>query len=878
MNTSFKDLFCEGATEQSEIDDEILYLGYDTEYTEGVSLTTSQFYIKGRFIRGENRFEGLNDLLAVRIVIDFGTVLVFDDRLLKAGLPYCKVLSQRLKGICNLLDMSYIKQMVLCTFYSNAELSAWFPTADDLIALKHLQGDVGVIETEGYKKFVQELTCIDITGSLSLKGYHLNLPFEVDVIDARHIFSQTDLKSLGKSLKINKLETIDFEKKNANQWLEEDFEMFMDYACIDAVIPLEAICSMHSCKNELYTKLANKKIVPDVIKPSAVKFLNKRFYTTGTIAESLIASVMEAQAVSGKFDKLTSWENTKMAPEARTTKGGLNKVFVKTPTLTRNVDQYDISGAYSTAMRVFKLPLSEPQIMGSHFTTLKELSSKLDREDVEYAIFNMVFKLPEDCSEWDRPLTILNYDNNVGFTGTETDRNQWFTTYEILTLATIHESLAIEIIIGYVWTKERTQEFLSLDALYTEFKTLRVKYKALGESGDAMQNTIKLIGNAGYGKTLQDKTVVDTEMLMTSMLRQGPARREFFKTTVRSKIYLSIWGNAITSSIRSVVALTAWKNKAYMAVTDSIVCDTGTFIHSKDIKTPFNKLNSLLEQIHWECDYTNVHFIILKERDYFSFTLKDEENTSVFTELENHSATEDIIDKMNILKAAKRGFKSSSKDKHSQNIDFATKSIRRMGGQPITFIEKGLIKFSDFLFHRKVLNDTYHTTKRLGSDNIRYLCNTISDLQKHIRIKEKCKLKGYADALDCKNNDLDLYNRIHNTTQAPKKQAVIRTPIFIRYHIFNLIATSYSLRNIELILTYLNIKISKSTLQRWNAEHRRGKAADYYGSGPRVMKTDFSLLNDNYFIDLEDGHSLKSIYTYALRLREPVALNKDLIV
>ena len=36
-----------------------------------------------------------------------------------------------------------------------------------------------------------------------------------------------------------------------------------------------------------------------------------------------------------------------------------------------------------------------------------------------------------------------------------------------------------------------------------------------------------------------------------------------------------------------------------MAVNDSIVCDVGTFVHSKDIKTPFSKLNRLLEQIHW---------------------------------------------------------------------------------------------------------------------------------------------------------------------------------------------------------------------------------------------------------------------------------------
>lgn len=75
-----------------------------------------------------------------------------------------------------------------------------------------------------------------------------------------------------------------------------------------------------------------------------------------------------------------------------------------------------------------------------------------------------------------------------------------------------------------------------------------------------------------------------------------------------------------------------------MAVTDSIVCDTGTFVHSKDIKTPFSKLNRLLEQIHWECDYTNVHAIIFKERDYFSFSLRDEKDTQTLLDFENNAA------------------------------------------------------------------------------------------------------------------------------------------------------------------------------------------------------------------------------------------------
>lgn len=88
-----------------------------------------------------------------------------------------------------------------------------------------LQGDKGQI-LDSYDQNVEkvkDLSCIDITGSLSLKGFHLGLTFQVDVIDAKHIFAQTDLKSLGESLKINRLDEIDFAKKTANQWLEQDF-------------------------------------------------------------------------------------------------------------------------------------------------------------------------------------------------------------------------------------------------------------------------------------------------------------------------------------------------------------------------------------------------------------------------------------------------------------------------------------------------------------------------------------------------------------------------------------------------------------------------------------------------------------------------------
>ena len=60
-----------------------------------------------------------------------------------------------------------------------------------------------------------------------------------------------------------------------------------------------------------------------------------------------------------------------------------------------------------------------------------------------------------------------------------------------------------------------------------------------------------------------------------------------------------------------------------------------------------------------------------------------------------------------------------------KNIDFAKKSIKRITGNPINFTEKRLIKFSDFLFKGEILKKEHSMNKQLGSDNIRYHCNSI---------------------------------------------------------------------------------------------------------------------------------------------------------
>jgi hypothetical protein len=284
-----------------------------------------------------------------------------------------------------------------------------------------------------------------------------------------------------------------------------------------------------------------------------------------------------------------------------------------------------------------------------------------------------------------------------------------------------------------VWQEQTQSSTIDISKLYDSFKSLRKQYKSKGLDGDSMQNTIKLIGNAGYGKLLQYKEVYDPTLVSNSILSGGTISSQTHNILSKSSIYSSIWGNAITGIVRSILAITSWKNRAYMAVTDSIVCDAGAFISSMEIVTPYKKLNALLHSFSWECDFENVHFVIYKERDYFSFKIKDPaKETEIIDKFVKNTIEQQDIDNLIIKKAAKRGFKSVYENKHEKNIDFVKKSINRFAGEPIFFEEKRLVKVKEFLSKAKILNSVEYKQKLIGAHNIRFQCNTIIELNHRI--------------------------------------------------------------------------------------------------------------------------------------------------
>ena len=132
----------EKASVNEYINDKTYYTGWDTEYYSGSKLITSQFYFKNVFVNNYEMIENIDRLLDIRTIENFGTVFIYDDRSITSGINFAAIFSSRLKNMSKLCPFGQFERMVLCTFYSNAELSALFPTLDDLRSLKIAQGDI----------------------------------------------------------------------------------------------------------------------------------------------------------------------------------------------------------------------------------------------------------------------------------------------------------------------------------------------------------------------------------------------------------------------------------------------------------------------------------------------------------------------------------------------------------------------------------------------------------------------------------------------------------------------------------------------------------------------------------------------------------------
>ena len=217
MSVNVQTITFDKANFNSCLQDNNIHIGFDREYDSVTEPVCTQLYVKGFFPQDISNYSLFEDLLGIRIIASAGTVFIFDDSKLSPGVKYCSQFSSRLLQIQKFFSFE-VKSRVICyTFYSNAELSAFFCCKKDLKEIIQLQGDTINVNQPMYSRNRTNLFFMDISGTIILKNYRYKLPFFVDIIDAKHIFTQSNLKDLGMSLQISKVEGFDFEKKKASE-------------------------------------------------------------------------------------------------------------------------------------------------------------------------------------------------------------------------------------------------------------------------------------------------------------------------------------------------------------------------------------------------------------------------------------------------------------------------------------------------------------------------------------------------------------------------------------------------------------------------------------------------------------------------------------
>ena len=76
----------------------------------------------------------------------------------------------------------------------------------------------------------------------------------------------------------------------------------------------------------------------------------------------------------------------------------------------------------------------------------------------------------------------------------------------------------------------------------------------------------------------------------------------------------------------------------------------------------------------------------------------------------------------------------------------------------------------------------------------------------------------------------------------------------------------------------MEIKISKSSLQRWNAENPRTHPHSVHTKHRRKRKLDFTEIDSRFFFEFVESHARRKLYEYSLELKKHVTINKDFVV
>lgn len=865
----------QGASKKStERENVRIWMGWDTEYntelSSGVqSPVTTQIYIHGtkklsrdeldRLVRCcKRRGIKLLDVKSFQSRLGHGLVFVFDDRGLAAGVEYNDQFDTYLRFLLDEVvkaKSSIDYSLELYTFYSNAEIANLAPHKEDIKRIMEEQKD-------SVKRSNRNLKILTIQGTYVWLNYRRGMPENVvvNIRDVRTLFYKPSLDSLGELVEMPKLEHPNWDEISAGKWLEIAKESFIAYGATDPAIACLSALTFHEMRDKLINDLSNLGVI-NPLSRTVQKTLESVTMTAASVSDRMVASHFECQGWWDRYEEWTEdlFENY-LPPGAQVTKGGLNKYFLSSePGLYEGVDIFDVASQYSNAMLNLKIPLGAPEHLNfnpAKWSSAKDVAARLIDNDQAY--LHVDYELPEGCSERERPF-VAKY-NGEGCT-LRSATKQWMTLWELQLIAFIHPEALIRVRSCMIWKlKIEGFDYITLKEYIQAIIDLRNKYKKqYKESGETdivaklMSETIKLIGNGTAGKFGQCKVGLNPDNVHETLMKGGnisnTANGEIFSAKIGNRYVF----NLITAMARTYTAYAAWLNGAKMVVTDSMIIDSGAFKDPKDHLTPYWQLNDVLKTFTFEQDNDNVSTLILKERDY---AVVDCLTQGAQEKLRKSVEEKELLLEpweIKVPKVAKRGCslpRNSDKEieafkqrvlsvcpnyvpkgnnwgAYLSNWKFLEKSVPRIDGSPMEFEKSHLLKAKEHLMGEGVLNSKTVKKARIGSYNLRYMCDDEREFHRRLLVKEQCRQKGFADEMDCKLNDSDQWEEIVKRCK-PKPHHIKSVPLDIK-KLIGILAGSgsrlFSVRRLERITG-----IGKSTIQRW-AKEMKESLLDLSGVG-----------------------------------------------
>ena len=810
----------------------VLEDGVEKEYPNGV---TAQLSIKGEYSSLMHK-----DCIAT-ITKDGYTGFVFSNpREKMLGIEYLEWLTRIVEAVFthtghDLYDAKKKYIVNLRAFYSNAELSLIIPNKKYIRDIYQEKLNRGLS--------VKDFKLIPLHGIGSLLNCGLSNKFTLNITDVRPLSDSKSLKQMGESQGFQKGDC-DFNLHDARWYFENKREEFIDYAVRDCIIPLKWYEEFHNNVSLIALDLKLKGIIEDKI---AEKIASKSFVTTSSVTDLLMLGVLQNEGKAKRYKENIIHLKNNVMPSIMFSlnKGGLNKSSHGfEPKFIYNIDSYDISSAYATAIEKFKMPITLPheKVFGEgkgKEMRLKDLARICDRYGLAYVIFDG-FKLQKDTPENER---IINLYDESGECVTACDNSgiiQFVTGFEICAQALLTPNAKIRPLKLYGWTRKELQNennYICFSELYKELGEGRSEAKRNYGKGCVLEKTYKLLSNGGVGKLAQNKEVFNSELLM-NVLSEGGSVNSLAKDISNSRCYNPLFFNFITGLVRTVTGLSYALSDGLLAVTDSVACPTNKFKDSVEIANLIKnkKLNGdcydclerSLRWFSWEKERNNCTLQIYKERDYaYLSSEKDSKIEKLETKIIKGCATSEDLKGIEIKKVAKRGFhQSKEKSNREKSEEFILLGNKRFSGKPIKQNTKRLTKLSEMLTcEDKNLNQSYlngQDSPGMGSYNLKYDCNSLLEFKQRKKLKQICRVNRYADQLHLEKENPNLLEKLKkrvncriNGNYKDVIPAIVRKGLaWLQY-----VDGGISSRKLE-----EKTGIGKSSLNRWKKELEKSKA------------------------------------------------------